>query len=121
MLSRLLEGICAGKHSVADFLVSQYGFKQLYLSGNEDFDDSCFRRTWPEVDVKNEAGDAPQSHVFSDVCALVEFVTKRWRGRWVTTHIWEEHALDVLLRRPFFLLVSVDAPVSVRWKRFKGR
>lgn len=26
-----------------------------------------------------------------------------------------------MLRRPFFLLVSVDAPVSVRWQRFKDR
>jgi dCMP deaminase len=29
--------------------------------------------------------------------------------------------VDALLRRPFFLLVSVDAPVSVRWQRFKDR
>jgi dCMP deaminase len=29
--------------------------------------------------------------------------------------------VDALLRRPFFLLVSVDAPVSVRWQRNKDR
>ena len=27
----------------------------------------------------------------------------------------------MLLRRPFFLLVSVKSPVSLRWKRYKGR
>lgn len=48
-------------------------------------------------------------------------VTLRWRERWVTTDIWDDSVVDALLRRPFFLLVSVDAPVSVRWKRFTDR
>jgi dCMP deaminase len=29
--------------------------------------------------------------------------------------------LDLLIRRPFFFLISVDAPVSVRWQRFQQR
>jgi dCMP deaminase len=55
------------------------------------------------------------------VDTLLEFVTLRWRENWVTTDIWDEKVVDALLRRPFFLLVSVDAPVSVRWQRFKDR
>jgi len=39
----------------------------------------------------------------------------------VTTDIWDENVVDALLRRPFILLVSVDAPVSVRWRRFQQR
>lgn len=39
----------------------------------------------------------------------------------MTTDIWDDKVVDALLRRPFFLLVSVDAPVSVRWQRFKHR
>lgn len=39
----------------------------------------------------------------------------------MTTDIWDDKVVDALLRRPFFLLVSVDAPVSVRWQRFRGR
>lgn len=39
----------------------------------------------------------------------------------MTTDIWDDTVVDALLRRPFFLLVSVDAPVSVRWQRFKDR
>ena len=58
---------------------------------------------------------------FTTVDALLDFVTLRWRENWVTTDIWDEKVVDVLLRRPFFLLVSVDAPVSVRWQRFKDR
>jgi dCMP deaminase len=64
--------------------------------------------------------DASERH-FPTVDSLDEYVTKRWRQRWVTADIWDESVLDALQRRPFFLLVSVDAPVSLRWKRFKDR
>jgi dCMP deaminase len=62
-----------------------------------------------------------QSHTFTSTEDLLDFVTKLWRERWVTTDIHNETILDKLLRRPFFILVSVDAPVSVRWKRFQAR
>jgi dCMP deaminase len=35
--------------------------------------------------------------------------------------MWDERVLDWLLHRPFFLLVSVDAPISLRWERLKAR
>ena len=58
---------------------------------------------------------------FSNVDALLEFVTKHWKQRWITTDIWNEQVLENLLRRPSFILVSVDAPVSLRWQRFRER
>lgn len=68
-----------------------------------------------------EAGSDDEQSTFQDVDALLDFVTLRWQERWVTTDIWDDKVVDALLRRPFFLLVSVDAPVSVRWKRFTDR
>jgi dCMP deaminase len=62
-----------------------------------------------------------REHTFNTTEDLLDFVTKRWRERWVTTDIHSESILDKVLRRPFFILVSVDAPVSVRWKRFQSR
>ncbi|KAL1629601.1 Deoxycytidine monophosphate (dCMP) deaminase [Diplodia seriata] len=59
--------------------------------------------------------------ICGDVQSLIDFVTKKWQDRWVTTDIWDEDVVDALLRRPFFLLVSVDAPVTLRWERFKAR
>jgi len=113
-------GICAGKSSIADYLVKEHYFKRLFLD-----------RTAPTPSVEKSAthasiprakplsvGDVPR---FEHTEALLEFVTKRWRQRWVTTDIWDGSVLDILQRRPFFLLVSVDAPVSVRWERFKAR
>ena len=51
----------------------------------------------------------------------MDFVTKCWRSRWVTTDIHDEAILDVLSRRPFFILVSVDAPIVIRWRRYQAR
>jgi dCMP deaminase len=68
-----------------------------------------------------DASPVDEQHVFPDADALLDFVTLRWRERWVTTDIWDDEVVDALLRRPFFLLISVDAPVSIRWKRFTDR
>ena len=39
----------------------------------------------------------------------------------MTTDIASEAVLDIFSRRPFFLLISVDAPVAVRWRRAQRR
>jgi dCMP deaminase len=64
---------------------------------------------------------APPKHVFANTDDLLEFVTKRWRERWVTTDVPNEATLDMYARRPFFLLIGVDAPLIVRWRRFQAR
>jgi dCMP deaminase len=102
----LCGGICAGKRTVAQYLAEHHGFKHLHLQTTSG--ESTSPRGDPE-------------HTFHDVGSLVDYVTKRWMQRWVTTDIHTEEVLDVLVRRPFFILISVDAPVSVRWKRFQKR
>lgn len=61
------------------------------------------------------------SKTFSTPEALLDFVTLNWRQKWVTTDIHNENVVDVLQRRPAFLLVSVDAPIITRWERHKIR
>ena len=60
-------------------------------------------------------------HTFNDVDALLDFVTLRWRERWVMTDIWDAAVVDALLKRPFFLLISVHAPAKVQWQRYHAR
>jgi dCMP deaminase len=75
-----------------------------------------------DAHVPHELGEDDDYHmIFQSAEALLDYVTARWREHWVTTDVWDEEVLDVFLRRPFFLLVSVDAPVTVRWERFKAR
>ncbi|KAL3963360.1 hypothetical protein ACCO45_000364 [Purpureocillium lilacinum] len=151
MLIGICGGICSGKKTVAQYLVEHHGFKHLYLaqanpaepaSGNEESSSPSpppaafngaltssalapplprrLRHQEPRVD--GVAGAAPSvHHTFASPEALLEFVTKRWRSRFVTTDIPTEAVLDVFVRRPFFLLLSVDAPLTVRYRRFQRR
>jgi dCMP deaminase len=82
----------------------------------------------PDDDLRLQAPEitAPRSSqssdlVFDNVDSLLDFATKRWTEFWVTADIWEAATLDRFLQRPSSLLVSVDAPVSLRWKRFSDR
>ena len=113
-LTKWDKGICAGKNSVVEYLVEKHGFLRLALIQNIDnIEDLRLNNT-------KFAKESDQRSFF-DVDSLLEFVTKTWKQRWVMTDIWNEEILEHLLRRPFFILVSVDAPVSLRWKRFTER
>lgn len=104
------KGICAGKNSVAEYLVENHAFTRLHLAQDLPLEDSvCLD------------GSELVEQTFETIGLLLEFVTKRWQQRWVTTDVWNEDVLENLLRRPFFLLVSIDAPVILRWKRLQER
>lgn len=99
-------GICAGKNSVADYLRENHGFIRLHLA----------QKSSRLLEVKHQNA---KEYQFACVTSLLDFITKQWQKRWVTTDVWDEQILENLLRRPSFILVSVDAPVSLRWKRLK--
>jgi dCMP deaminase len=122
---------------VAEYLVEHHGFTHIYLrqdttterppcqNGTEAVSPETDLRSTRTVPQLNGAGlkhnPTSTSFIFRSTEELLAFVTKRWRERWVTTDIHTEYILDQLLRRPFFILISVDAPVSVRWRRFQAR
>ncbi|MCJ1249233.1 Deoxycytidine monophosphate (dCMP) deaminase [Trapelia coarctata] len=123
MLIGLCGGICAGKHSVVKYLVEHHGFSHLHLTRNVAtplVEKSAAGGRLSNVD-QLAVTDSDDEFSFATVDAFVDFVTKRWQERWVTVDIWDEEILECLSRRPFFLLVSIDAPVSLRWERFKKR
>ncbi|KAL2844301.1 cytidine deaminase-like protein [Aspergillus pseudoustus] len=117
MLLGLCGGICSGKHAVAEYLIKQQNFQLLELKNNGSF------RTDndPRLRDQNDTISTDLRLEFETAESLLDFATKRWQEHWVTTHIWDVTTLDRFLQRPFFLLVSVDAPVSLRWKRFAER
>ena len=117
------KGICAGKHAIAEYLIRHQGFQLLELANkthhrlaDEPGDDLRLKASEIEQD-----GESSSEFVFENADLLLDFVTKRWQERWVTTDISDGTTLDRFLLRPFFLLVSVDAPMSLRWKRFSDR
>lgn len=100
-------------------MIEEHNFQRLHLTRPSTT--PAVEKSASNAHVPSSQPDTPDQHTFPDVDALLEFVTLRWRERWVTTDIWDDKVVDALMRRPFFLLISVDAPVSVRWQRFKSR
>lgn len=121
MLIGLCGSILAGKQSVAAYLVEKEGFSRLRLAPASSCISSPSSSAPDTRDWQPSLVGALNSKVFSSVEELVDFITKRWQQRWVTTDIWDEEVLEKLLRRPSFLLVSVDAPLSLRWHRCRAR
>lgn len=68
-----------------------------------------------------EKDEHPSAISFSCIDGLLDWVTANWQGNYVTTSVHDESIVDSLSRRPFFILVHVEAPISVRWQRFKDR
>lgn len=137
----LVPGICSGKKTVAQYLVEHHGFQRLYLqqpnsSSNKNIQsDEAFTgalsasalttsngtKSSSEISLTLRSQSEPHTFEFESPDALLDFVTKRWRSRFVTTDIPTELVLDVFVRRPFFLLLSTDAPLTIRWRRFQQR
>ena len=124
-----LQGICAGKHSVARYLVEHHSFSQLHLQRNDLIGTPAASPANPSTNGASFSPDIDRLNLVSDrkdvyfrtAQALLDFVTREWQRRWVTADMWDESVLECLVRRPFFLLVSIDAPISVRWRRYKER
>lgn len=122
-------GICAGKHAIAEYLIQQEGFQLLEVASQADTaitdkpsdHQLLLQASGTTGDHGLHASKTPSEFIFETAEALLNFVTKRWQEKWVTTDIADGLTLDRFLLRPFFLLVSVDAPVSLRWKRFSER
>ncbi|KAJ4306207.1 Deoxycytidine monophosphate (dCMP) deaminase [Collariella sp. IMI 366227] len=106
--------ICAGKRTIARYLVDHHGFTQLYLEPRtpSETDAAVDSIALSSHSSLSTSGSSSRQQVFSSPDELLEFITKNWRERWVTTDIPNEGILDMYTRRPFFLLISVDAPLT---------
>lgn len=110
---------------MAQYLVEHHGFKRLYLQSAHDDDDSAEELPVDPADKPPSAaitgaGDDSKC-VFAMTGDLLDHVTQRWQRRFVTTDLPDEAVVEAYARRPFFLLISIDAPLSVRWGRFQQR
>jgi dCMP deaminase len=56
---------------------------------------------------------------FSSSSLLLDYVTQHWRSNFVTTNLNTRQLVDQFIKRPFFLVISVDAPVFDRFHRSK--
>lgn len=98
-------------------MVQHHGFTRLYIAQPAQ----CLDRKDGACSAAPTVPSNDIAHHFECAHSLLTHVTTRWQHRWVTTDVWNEAILEEFIRRPFFILVSVDAPVSLRWRRLKDR
>ncbi len=58
--------------------------------------------------------------LFESLEDLIDHVTRNWRTNFVLTDITTLAELDQLSKRPFFLHISIDAPLKIRYQRHKA-
>ncbi|GAV26709.1 hypothetical protein PMKS-000164 [Pichia membranifaciens] len=63
--------------------------------------------------------DRPDKRTFADSTELLNYVTTNWRDDMLIPNVSDLPNLDLFLKRPFFLLVTVDASLMVKFQRYK--
>lgn len=85
---------------IVDCLVKEYDFKQVGLSSSGN--------TPSEGIVNYENSDD-----------LLNYVTSKWMDNFVTSDVQYIEDIDLFIKRPFFLLITVDSNLLVKFKRYK--
>jgi len=87
--------LCSGRSEIALYLEQVHSFTRLYLS------------------TSSKLNSFPSSE------KLLDYVTTKWRENFVTTDLDNKEIVEKYSKRPFFLLVTVDGPVLLRYQRYK--
>ncbi|KAJ2803045.1 Deoxycytidine monophosphate (dCMP) deaminase, partial [Coemansia furcata] len=103
----------SGKEEVANYLVSQLGFTRIHLVTDNS-------RSTPIANGHSaEAnGHGDEQRVFTAAKHLINYITPRWRQNFVSTDITNPIDLYLMWKRPFVLVVGVDAPMGTRYRRY---
>ncbi|KAJ1773583.1 Deoxycytidine monophosphate (dCMP) deaminase [Coemansia sp. RSA 1813] len=97
----------SGKEEVAKYL-QILGFSRIRLNTQLD-------------SLENSNGDSAETLVFGSAKDIVKHVTPRWTQNYVTTDVTSIIDLHLLRKRPFVLIVGIDAPVVLRYRRYCAR
>lgn len=99
----------SGTESVIKVLCEKLNFQ---LIGTESHSE--------ELAQLNTSIELSRLKLTTDDAELLNYVTTNWRENFVLHDISELSNLDMFLKRPFFLLVSVDASLLIKFERFKS-
>ncbi|KAJ2106393.1 Deoxycytidine monophosphate (dCMP) deaminase [Coemansia sp. S142-1] len=103
----------SGKEEVANYLVSRLGFTRVYLNP-----DNSHSTAAAAVVNGHSAKPNDEQRVFTAAKHLINYITPRWRQNFVSTDITSPVDLYLMWKRPFVLVVGVDAPTGTRYKRY---
>ncbi|KAH0838043.1 dCMP deaminase [Lanmaoa asiatica] len=136
----------AGKSTVEDYLISK-GFTSVRLPrnglvephiatpathvsavnhseilGSSRPPDTSERQSFLNMNSPVLSAFPHRSHpvTFASSEELLNHVTRNWRKNFVTVDLTSSSLVNLFAKRPFFLLVNVDAPLLQRYRRSQG-
>lgn len=108
MLFGISGTLSAGKTEVARYLTFQ-GFKLISVKSHQP-------KTLKNLEI-SEASEL-EAYEYEDFDSLLDDVTGKWRTNFVISHIEDTDMLQKLQKRPFFIHLSIDAPIYLRYQRY---
>ncbi|KAJ2545354.1 Deoxycytidine monophosphate (dCMP) deaminase [Coemansia sp. RSA 1933] len=103
----------SGKNEVARYLEQTHGFSRICLDSGKTEQSAERSASQPDDHTTNA--------VFGSAKEIVDYVTPQWRQNYVTTTVTSIVDLHFLRKRPFVLIVGIDAPVVLRYRRYCAR
>ncbi|KAJ7170045.1 cytidine deaminase-like protein [Mycena filopes] len=127
----------SGKTAVENYLISKDFHRVRILNDSEDLssDSSSDRASTIDPYVDQVASKhlsflsmGPTPHpstmtfddkprCFASPSSLLDYVTRNWRLDFVTVDLYTRDVIEAFVKRPFFLLLSIDAPLLARFYR----
>lgn len=52
---------------------------------------------------------------------LLDYMTKHWQQNFVTVDLQRKDIIEIFIKRPYFMIVNVDAPLMLRFNRHPRR
>ncbi|KNZ50936.1 hypothetical protein VP01_416g11 [Puccinia sorghi] len=115
MLVGLIGGDGAGKKTLMGELVREHGFRELRMgkAGPEAADTTT-------TTGSGSSGSTNRPFSFRSPQDLLRFATANWTQDFVTIHLNNHARIRPFIKRPFFVLVYLHAPLSDRWARIRS-
>ncbi|RLV94725.1 hypothetical protein JA1_001520 [Spathaspora sp. JA1] len=138
MLIGISGTLSSGKNEVARYLTFQ-GFKLISLTKPDQLNTSTEDVATPSPSIDSQEDDLGEKletlvlangtvssyyskmevhKQFVDLESLLDYVTVNWRENYVISNMNDMKMLISLDKRPFFLHISIDAPVGLRYQRY---
>ncbi|KAJ6575285.1 cytidine deaminase-like protein [Mycena capillaripes] len=138
MLVAIIGTRSSGKTAVENYLVSKDFQRVRIVSDLEDLSSDSSSERASTIDPYNDQlvstkhlsflsmGPNPQTpsvnfegkpRCFSSPTSLLDYVTRNWRLDFVTVDLYTRDVVEAFVKRPFFLLLSIDSPLLARFYR----
>lgn len=109
MLISIIGPRCSGKKTLAKYLIENERFGLISIDPSQ---------STPLTSTTATTNQHQQEVICQSPAEMLDHVTKHWQQKFVTMDLTTQEHLNVGFdKRPFFLLITLIAPVSIRWKR----